>query len=251
MRKEEFAEVFGDINESYVKEAETAKKAKKSVRLKWCAVAACLCLVAAGVLSMAAGDSLDTGTGGILPGGTTIGTENLGDRDGESCKEAITVSPDEISERDTEFEDAPGMIIDANVPDMDGLDTFDAIWGGIYLDENSCWVVWLTENTPERQAEVFKRNPSLPEDSTTFRTADFSLAYLTELLEKISEGMRDGKLPFVTSAAVMEQINRVSITMTTADESTAAAISSFDPLGGAVEFRVAAGNIKSSLAAAE
>ena len=48
MRKEEFAEVFGEINENYVKEAETIKKAKKPVWVKWGAMAACLCLVVVG-----------------------------------------------------------------------------------------------------------------------------------------------------------------------------------------------------------
>lgn len=48
MKKEDFAEVLGDINENYVKEAETAKKAKKPVWLKWGAMAACLCLVVCG-----------------------------------------------------------------------------------------------------------------------------------------------------------------------------------------------------------
>ena len=45
MRKEDFAEVLGEINENYVKEAEIIKKVKKPIWLKWGAVAACLCLV--------------------------------------------------------------------------------------------------------------------------------------------------------------------------------------------------------------
>lgn len=45
MRKEDFAEVLGDISENYVKEAETIKKTKNPVWLKWGAAAACLCLV--------------------------------------------------------------------------------------------------------------------------------------------------------------------------------------------------------------
>jgi len=47
VRKEEFAEILGDISENYVKEAETPKKARKSVWVKWGTVAACLCLLAA------------------------------------------------------------------------------------------------------------------------------------------------------------------------------------------------------------
>lgn len=47
MRKEEFAEVLSDINENYIQEAETGKRSKKNVWLKWGTMAACLCLVAA------------------------------------------------------------------------------------------------------------------------------------------------------------------------------------------------------------
>ncbi len=49
MRKEDFAEVFGDINENYIQEAEAIKTSKKPVWLKWGAVAACFCLLVAAV----------------------------------------------------------------------------------------------------------------------------------------------------------------------------------------------------------
>lgn len=45
MRKEEFAEAFGDINEKHIAEARADRKAKKPVWIKWGAMAACLCLV--------------------------------------------------------------------------------------------------------------------------------------------------------------------------------------------------------------
>ena len=44
MRKEDFAEVLGEINEKHVLEARAERKAKKPVWVKWGAVAACLCL---------------------------------------------------------------------------------------------------------------------------------------------------------------------------------------------------------------
>ena len=52
MRKEDFAEVFGDINEKHIAEARAERKAKKPVWIKWGAMAACLCLVAAGAFVM-------------------------------------------------------------------------------------------------------------------------------------------------------------------------------------------------------
>lgn len=89
------------------------------------------------------------------------------------------------------------------------------------------------------------------EDNAIFKTADFSLAYLTELLKNISGGMQDGKLPYVTSAGVMEQINRVSVTMTTDDEKAMATVSSFDTLGDAIEFHYGIGTIEESMNLAE
>ena len=46
MRKEEFADLFGDIHEDYIQEAETAR-VKKSAWRKWGTMAACLCLILA------------------------------------------------------------------------------------------------------------------------------------------------------------------------------------------------------------
>ena len=45
MRKEDFAETFGDINEKHILEARADRKAKKPIWLKWGAMAACLCLM--------------------------------------------------------------------------------------------------------------------------------------------------------------------------------------------------------------
>lgn len=50
MRKEDFAETFGDINEKHILEARADRKAKKPVWLKWAAMAACLCLVLCGTI---------------------------------------------------------------------------------------------------------------------------------------------------------------------------------------------------------
>ncbi len=50
MKREKFCELLGEINEDYVKEAETIKKAKKPVWVKWGAMAACLCLIIVGAV---------------------------------------------------------------------------------------------------------------------------------------------------------------------------------------------------------
>ena len=48
MKKEEFCEVLGDIDENYVKEARAVRKARKPGWMKWGAMAACVCLLVAG-----------------------------------------------------------------------------------------------------------------------------------------------------------------------------------------------------------
>lgn len=52
MKKEEFAEILGDINEKQVADARAGHTGKKNVWLKWGAAAACLCLVIGGGLML-------------------------------------------------------------------------------------------------------------------------------------------------------------------------------------------------------
>ncbi len=109
------------------------------------------------------------------------------------------------------------------------------VWGGSYLAENGNWVVWLTEDTTENRAEVFQRNPSLDENSTTFKKAEYSLEYLTKIMTGISRAMGDGRLPTVSTAALREDLNRVQVTMNNASSDESERVLAFDDLGGAIE----------------
>lgn len=124
------------------------------------------------------------------------------------------------------------------------LIAYEEVWGGSYMEQNGCWVIWLTENTPENQKKVFERNPDLLESNTTFKTADYSYAYLTELMANISEDMGDGKLPYVSSSALREEMNRIVVTMTTDHADCLAKVLSFDEIGGAIEIQYAFGYVK-------
>ena len=50
MKKEQFAEILGDINENYVKEAKMNQKVSNKIWIRWAAMAACLCLILCGTL---------------------------------------------------------------------------------------------------------------------------------------------------------------------------------------------------------
>ena len=61
MKREEFCEVLGDINENYVKEAGANPKAEKRRQFKWKVIAACLCLLLAAPLTVFAMDTNQRG----------------------------------------------------------------------------------------------------------------------------------------------------------------------------------------------
>lgn len=73
MRKEEFCEIFGDINEKHIAEARAERRAGKPAWLRWGAMAACLCLVVVGAF-VVPGLQGKPGGAGVQPGGTP-GTE--------------------------------------------------------------------------------------------------------------------------------------------------------------------------------
>ena len=45
MRKEEFCEILGEINDKHILDARETRQAKKSVRFQWGVMVACLCLL--------------------------------------------------------------------------------------------------------------------------------------------------------------------------------------------------------------
>ena len=53
MKSEEFCEVLGDINETYVKEAGMNRKARRPGWVRWGAIAACLCVMITGGILLA------------------------------------------------------------------------------------------------------------------------------------------------------------------------------------------------------
>lgn len=244
----EMAESVFERRDKYI--AERSRQIKKGT-----SILSCFCLVA--LLGVGAWRT------GIIseytPLDAGVGNEQLdGDPSGPNTQEALqkqdsskALMPDnlnEIGEIDPLASGTPNPYTDAPVQgehsNTGALTAYEEVWGGSYMDQNGCWVIWLTENTPDNQKTVFERNPDLLESNTIFKTADYSLAYLTELMANISEGMGEGKLPNVTRAALMEQINRIEVTMTTDDADSVAKVLSFDKVGGAIEIQYASGYVK-------
>ncbi len=124
--------------------------------------------------------------------------------------------------------------------DTGALNTYEEVWGGSYMNASGNWVVWLTEDTPDNRAEVFRKNPNISNSSTEFKKADYSLTYLTQLMADISKAMGNKELQGVSSAALREDINRVEVSMTEENQDIIAKITAMDTIGGAVEYRYGA-----------
>ena len=118
------------------------------------------------------------------------------------------------------------------------LSTYEAVWGGSYTDASGKMYILLTEDTQENREMVFARNPGLKEENTVFLQAEYTQAYLDELMVQISELMAAGELPCVTRAARLDDRNCIEVTMKEDDPGSAALIRNLDTLGGAVEFVV-------------
>ncbi len=106
------------------------------------------------------------------------------------------------------------------------------IYGGCYVNGNRLTVV-LTQDRPENRQLVCEEL-GLEQANTDFVPGTYSLAYLTELQEKITAGMMDRSLPFVVGSGVYEMENRVGITVTTEDQALINEVLKLDTLGGAI-----------------
>ncbi len=165
--------------------------------------------------------------------------DNVSDKDTLDETDMAAKNKETNADEETDSGSSEGTSIDAPVQEQAGatgaLKPYEEFWGGSYMDENGCWVVLLTEDTPENRQKVFEYNPSLKESSTIFRKADYTKAYLTELMAVISKAMGNNELPNVSSAALSEDKNRVVVYMTSEDEASVLKVNSFDTLGGAIE----------------
>lgn len=228
MKEEKLLETMADIEEKYIIEARTENTKKKPpVWMKWVATAACLCLVIGAVMAMTNKNKNEQGSGNYIAEGNV---QDFGQEEAVNEKEGTQETVSETDENSCFPEEDQPVQNEVNL-----VKSYDDIWGGSYLDESGRWVVWLTENTVENQQMVFERNPDLTEDNVIFQTAKYSLAYLNEVMENISEGMMDGKLPYVTSAMLREQTNSIEVYLTTSDEDCVSRILSFDSIGGAID----------------
>lgn len=109
------------------------------------------------------------------------------------------------------------------------------IFCGSYLDENGKYVILVTETASDPDKSQLLAEIGRTSENTTFKTAKYTMKYLTELQEKISDAMSNNELPFVMSSGVYDDKNRIIVTVNTKDEAEYSKLYAFDTIGGAIE----------------
>lgn len=141
--------------------------------------------------------------------------------------------------------DAAGNYYEA--VDRDDLtDGIKAFFGGLYIDESGRFTVVLTEDTPANRADIC-RELGVREENTAFVKGKYTLSYLTELQNRISQGMIDKTLPFVTVSCLDERANRIIVSLISDSEENVKKLLELDIIGGAIETGVSAGASKEEL----
>lgn len=112
-------------------------------------------------------------------------------------------------------------------------------YGGSYIDKNGSRVILITKDSAANRAEICEYL-GISGDGVVFRSATYSLSYLKKVQNKISGAMSRNELPFVVESALMEDANRITVTVTTTDQTKLAELQAFDSAGGAIKVVFAA-----------
>lgn len=277
MKKEDLFDTLGDINNQYIKEAHLNNKRKNNFAwAKWGSIVACfallvLCISMVTHLSPVEDDNMPPVES--LPIENNNKIENLQNNKEESVniQESESTEIEGTQETETPDETVPDNIAtevpETTVQDVpadskgeynEAVNSSDLtkntseFFGGSYTDENGKFVIVLTEDTPANRTDICKEL-GRSENNTTFVKGTYTLAYLTELQEKISNAMVNKELPFVVSSSLCETTNNIVIGATTTNETELAKLYALDTIGGAikVEFSTGAGTKELLLPKAE
>lgn len=277
MKKEDLFDTLGDINNQYIKEAHVNNKRKNNFAwAKWGSIVACfallvLCISMVTHLSPVEDDNMPPVES--LPIENNNKIENLQNNKEESVniQESESTEIEGTQETETPDDTVPDNIAtevpettvqdvpadskgeyNESVNSSDLTKNTSEFFGGSYTDENGKFVIVLTEDTPANRTDICKEL-GRSENNTTFVKGTYTLAYLTELQEKISNAMVNKELPFVVSSSLCETTNNIVIGATTTNETELAKLYALDTIGGAikVEFSTGAGTKELLLPKAE
>lgn len=282
MNAKKFSDAMSELDTKYVDEAlNYKKKAKKPRWMKWGAMAACLCLIAAGVFTLPRfiGNNPPT----TLPvveeenayGFTMEGSDVLYFPISFSQRKTFGIVDENaagLTDENTykitadDLGDIMGIVGDSREESIVGETVYH--FTKFATDDSICIVevkgtyefyvkegvkgIEGTNNltdAPVDEDTYHEVGPNTPaEDRTEHGDMETSngtitLEYITELQAKVSTAMSNGELPFVSSSAVYENPYRLHITVSSNAEEDVAKLKAFDTIGGALEIVYAANPI--------
>lgn len=107
-------------------------------------------------------------------------------------------------------------------------------YAGKYIDNNGNNVVLLCEDNAANRKQICSIL-GITESKTKFKKATYSYEYLTKLQDKISKAMQNKELIFVVSSALMEDTNKIKVTVINNSNENIDKLKALDPKGGAIE----------------
>ncbi len=234
MKKEDLFDALGDVNNQYIKEAHMKNKRKSNISwMKWGSIAACFALL---VLCIPMFTNLspveDNNTPTVESSPIENKEESANIQENDSAEVPDTTVPDVPADNNGEYNEA----VDSSDLTKDTSEFF----GGSYTDTNGKFVIVLTEDTPANRTAICKEL-GRSESNTTFVKGTYTLAYLTELQEKITNAMTNKEIPFVVSSGVYEMTNNIVVGVTTNDETELAKLYALDTIGGAIKVEFSEG----------
>lgn len=250
MKKEDLFDIFGDINNQYIKEAHLKKRRKNNFAwAKWGTIAVCfallvLCIPMVIHLSSAVDDNTPAVESSPIEKNNKVEDLQNNKEESANIQESVSAEVPETTIEDTPA-DSQGEYNEAvNSSDL-AKDTSE-FFGGSYTDDNGNFVIVLTEDTPANRAAICKEL-GRSESNTTFVKGTYTLAYLTELQAKITEAMVNKEIPFVVTSGVYETTNSIIIRVTTKDEAELAKVYALDTIGGAIKVEFSTGAVTKDL----
>lgn len=110
-----------------------------------------------------------------------------------------------------------------------GKKTLSNLWG---IDGFNNQVITINKNQHSIIIELESIEYSLLHDG---EKATYSYEYLTKLQDKISKAMQNKELTFVVSSALMEDTNKIKVTVINNSNENIDKLKALDPKGGAIE----------------
>lgn len=243
MRETEFFEIIGSIDEEKIMEADSFTKRKNPYSLaRYITTAACFVVIAAGVLTVFNNKEKNEG----MPPSPITKEDEAEYVVSEYAEEILKADSAEKSRTESAEEDeqAKGTSPDFDNAYMQAVDAESLndktaeFFGGAYLNNDGRYVIILTEDTPENRKTVCEEL-GREETDTLFETGKFTLSYLTQLQEKISDLMAQGELSSVVSSSLLETSNVIEVGITYFDADDQEKINALDSMGGAIVFKQA------------